>query len=1123
MIVDKSRVASLIPLKAHRKERVMLRIVRSGFASSGRERLYEEIKSITSRDERAILLVPEQQTVMAEGLLAKILPPSSALVFEVTNFTRLANVTFRSLGGISGEYCDSAKSALIMWRALTELAPVLRVTAGRKEINSGLVESSLRAIKEMQSFVISADELSSFADLDGVKIDERLAGKLSDLSKIYTLYKSLLSEKYSDSGDDAEAMLEKLASNSEFLSDTKIFIEGFTSFTEGQYRLIGMLSVRTDVTVMLTVTSAREEAFEFSELRAAKERLFHSARRYGAEIKLSKEEGYGKKTKESLSEICDLLWTTTKNFDNISLQNSDELRIFEAATPFDECGFVCEDIKRRVMEGASYSDFAIVARSVDKYAGILDTALARAEIPAFTSYRKDISEFEAIKLIYTAYAAIRGFAREDVITYAKCALSGISREECDELEMYVNKWQISGRRFTDDGVWSMNPLGYTTRRPEGTDEKLAKIHETRVKIIEPLVDFAEAGERAVTAKEQAEVLLSFLIKIDLEASLARRAETLLLAGESGLAEENLRLWGIICSCLDTIVTVLGDTPCDCESFLSQLKVVFSATDIAKIPAFADEVTVGSADMIRLYEKPHVYLIGVNAGQFPMSPSDNSYFSERDKMTLSALGLNMQPELEIKGARELYIFSRAFSYATESVTLSYSATDTRFKAIERAEVIDRITAITGGEVRAKKIADLPLTARIYTPKSALENIGSFGDDYGAVKAALSESGYAREVEISEGDITNSSAKLGESIIAGFRGDSFSLSQSKIDSYVSCPFGYFCKYIINLSEDESAEFDARSIGSFIHAILENFFRTVSESGKKARELTAEERTALTKEAAKKYIAELGDDVCGASKRTVIKIDRLCRAALPVIDGLCEEFTESEYEPRFFELSLSSRDPASPDPITIKSDKGNISIYGIIDRVDAYKKGEDVYLRVIDYKTGQKNFSPDDMAEGSNLQMFLYLKSLVESDKKQFREICGALDGGKLLPGGVIYVKTAIGDVRVDRPSDEDAERAVKEAQDREGMILDDEDSISAMSLRYTPVYSKRSPNKITDANRKYLYTEDGWNDIMKTVESSVIKVADGIRSGEIGAKPYHKKKDKSPCEYCEYKAICRKVEI
>ncbi len=1100
----------------------MLKIIRSGFSSSGREKIYEEIKELTSREERCILLVPEQQTVMAEGLLAKILPPSSALVFEVTNFTRLANTTFRALGGISGEYCDSAKKALIMWRALTELSPVLRVTAGRREINSGLVESSLRAVGEMQCLGISPEELSDSAELDGIKLDERLAGKLSDLSKIYTLYKSLLSEKYSDSGDDAEAMLEKLGANPAFLSDTKIFIEGFTSFTEGQYRLIGMLSSRTDVSVMLTIPSAREDAFEFSEIRAAKERLTRAARRHGAEIKLSKEEGYGKKTKESLSLICERLWTTSTHFDKISLQNGDDLRIFEAATPFEECGFVCEDIKRRIMAGASYSDFAIVARSLDRYAGILDTALSRAKIPAFTSYRKDIGEFEAIKLIYTAYSAARGFAREDVITYAKCALSGISREECDELEMYVNKWQISGRRFTDEGVWNMNPLGYTTRRPEGTDEKLAAIHSTRLKVIEPLSDFARASEGAKTAREQAEVLLSFLLKIDMESSLRKRAEALLAAGESALAEENMRLWGIICDCLDTIVSVLGDTPCDSESFLSQLKVVFAATDIAKIPAFADELTVGSADMIRLYEKPHVYLIGVNAGVFPMAPSDNSYFSERDKITLSSLGLNMQPELEIKGARELYIFSRAFSYATESVTLSYSATDTRFKAIERAEVIDRISSLTGGDVKAKKVSALTLAERLYSPECALEEMGSFGEEYEAVREALYESGYAREVEISEGDITNSSAKLGESIISGLHGSDLSLSQSKIDSYVGCPFGYFCKYMVKLSEDERAEFDAPSIGSFIHAILENFFRALSLDGRKTAELTANEKAALTREAAEKYISELGEDIFGASKRTKIKIERLCRAALPVVDGLCEEFAESAYEPRFFELALSTRDPESPDPINIKTDKGDINIYGIIDRVDAYKKGEDVYLRVIDYKTGQKDFSPEDMAEGSNLQMFLYLKALVESENKKFRESCGVGDGGRLLPGGVIYVKTAIGDVRVDRPSDEAADAAVKEAQVREGMLLDDEASISAMKLKYTPLYSKRSPDKITDGKRKYLYTEEGWGEIMETVEKSVVDVSDRMRSGEIGAKP-KRKKDKTPCEYCEYKAICRKVEI
>jgi len=38
----------------------MLRIVRSGFSSSGREKMYEEIKDIVSRAGKCILIVPEQ-------------------------------------------------------------------------------------------------------------------------------------------------------------------------------------------------------------------------------------------------------------------------------------------------------------------------------------------------------------------------------------------------------------------------------------------------------------------------------------------------------------------------------------------------------------------------------------------------------------------------------------------------------------------------------------------------------------------------------------------------------------------------------------------------------------------------------------------------------------------------------------------------------------------------------------------------------------------------------------------------------------------------------------------------------------------------------------------------------
>lgn len=1095
----------------------MLKIVRCGFSSSVRESFVEEISKLVIDGHRACLIVPEQQTLMAEAMMSAVLPPSSVLSFEVTNFTRLANTTFRSLGGLGGEYCDSVKKALIMWRTLTELSPTLALTAGRKEINSGLVESALSAVGQMQNLGISPADLADVAYGEAVLSDGRLSAKINDLAAIFSLYKSLLGEKYADTGDDAEAMIRKLGEYPSFLSDTTVYIEGFTSFTEPQYRLIAMLAARTDVILALTLPKGREDAFEFTEVADCQARLVSCARKIGADIKLARQEGFGSQRTEALGEICSLLWSTIKPNENISLQNKDDLRVFEANTPYDECAFICEDIKRRVMCGASYSDFAIVARSANTYRGILDTALADANIPAFTSNRRDINEFEAIKLIYTAYAVIRGFVREDVISYAKCALSGIDRSECDEFETYVNKWQISGRKFTDEAVWNMNPAGYTTRRDTSTDEKLVRIHNVRQRIVGPLVNFKEKVSSAITVREQAEVLLSFLVEIDMEGALKKRADTLRNLGESALAEENSMLWKHICNSLDTLVSVLGDAAADAEAFLSQLKVVFSATNIGRIPSCADQVIVGSADMLRLYSVKHIYLIGVNAGQFPATVNDRSYFSDRDRRKLASCGLAISPELDIRGARELYIFSRAFSYATESVTLSYSSGDTRYKAIACAEVIGRIALLTGDAVRPVRIDSLPLVDRLYTPAAALSQIGEAAEDYPAIKGALLGAGYDREVAVMEGDITNSTARIGNKIVAG--GRSLSLTQTRIDSYVSCPFGYFCKYVINLREDERAEFDARSIGSFIHAILENFFRTLNDQNRSSADLSDEERASLTRDAAKKYILQLGEDAVDASVRTRIKIDRLCRAALPVVDGLCEEFRQSAFEPRFFELSLSSYDNSTPDPVRLAADSGDVSIYGIIDRVDAYKKGKDVYLRVIDYKTGHKEFSPDDMAEGSNLQMFLYLKALVESENQSFRDSLGVGEGGRVIPAGVIYVKTSVRDVRVDVPDDALAESAVKSAQQREGMILDSDEVINAMTLKYTPLYSKRTPDKIPDNKRKFLYNEDGWSEIMKTVEGSVCKVADGIRSGNMDATP-KEHQGKLPCDYCEFKPICRR---
>jgi len=158
-----------------------------------------------------------------------------------------------------------------------------------------------------------------------------------------------------------------------------------------------------------------------------------------------------------------------------------------------------------------------------------------------------------------------------------------------------------------------------------------------------------------------------------------------------------------------------------------------------------------------------------------------------------------------------------------------------------------------------------------------------------------------------------------------------------------------------------------------------------------------------------------------------------------------------------------------------------------------------------------------------MFLYLKSLVESDSPAFRERLGLAEGERAIPAGVIYVKTSVSDVKVKTPDDEAALALAKSSITREGMVMDDERVIEAMNLRYTPLYSARTPTSIPESKRNLLYSEEGWEELMETVEKSLLSVADRMRSGDVSPIPKEDSRGKTRCESCHYKPICRSAVI
>lgn len=1093
----------------------MLDLIRGGFYSEPKHEIITRIRARLAKGEKALLIVPEQQTLLAEREMADLLPENAPLLFEVTNFSRLADIIFRIAGGVGVRYLDRVGRSLFMWRTLSELSPLLHDSKGASPAG-GDVARALGDLSELQGLSLTASDL--IAASEQVKDrDERLSQKLADLSLILATYRARLGEEYSDGGEDLAAALEKLSEMPDIFTDTDIFLDGFTSFTTPQLRLLALLLRRTRVTVSLLLPKREEDAFEYTELRDTAERLLSLAAHDGIERRLFKIDGSSTVNSDLLIELLPLLWKKSTDYKNIYLHSDGHLRIYKGKSPKETADFIAADIRKKIRLGARYSDFAVVARDATVYAGILDTALTEAGIPVFFSRKKDLCAAEATELIESAYAVLLGgYRREDVIRYAKCAFSGITRDEADELELYCETWQIHGKRFTDGIMWNMNPDGYTNRKDPSADALLRRLHSARERLLAPLTVFAEDIAGSHSVGEHAKALFRFLSSLSLEKELAARGQELLQAGETDAAEECARLFEILCSLLDTLVEILGDLTVDAGTFAALLRLLFSSVDIGHIPASLDEVTVGSADMLRSSVKKTVYLFGVNEGEFPATPAAISCFSDRERGLLSSLGYPLPPEDEIRCARELFFFSRALATASEEVVLLTNERDAAFAPLSPAEVIAHIESLTHGEIATVDIASLPLSERVEAPCAALLTLADTDPDADAVREALCRVGLGDAVRTADAPLLNSSLTLKAHTAASLYKKDLALTQSRIENYLSCPLSHFCEYVLHLGGDRRAAFDAMNIGSFLHAILESFFRSLQAEGKNAGDLPPEEKRERIRRGAEQYLADLRAGSSESPIREELLIERLIRSAFVIVEGLCDELRDCRFVPRFFELPIADKKEGLPAPIRIPCEDGTeVKLYGTIDRVDTYTNGEDVYVRVIDYKTGSKDFSPEDLAEGHNLQMFLYLRSITESEDPIFRRSIGVGENGRMIPAAVIYVHAKPTGNALTSPR-EDAHASVKKEQKRSGMLLSDEVSLAAMNPDYLPT----TRNKDGEFKKpELIYTEERWQRISSVLEDGVRQVVYRMKSGDISALPLKRKGNKSVCESCRFKPVCR----
>lgn len=1108
----------------------MITLITGEFGSGKTTAIAEAVRADVAAGRRAYLLVPEQQTVLTEAYMADLLPPSAPLYFEVTNFSRLSNTVFRRVGGLSYKYADAGTRTLLMWRTMAELLPLLHEPPDKGVPELGRVRKMTAAMGELSALGLSAAALERAAG----QLPEggHLRDKLNDLALLSTLYHALLRERYNDTGDDLTRLGDLLLSAGEdLLEGAHVYADGFISCTEQEYRILRGICRFSDLTFTLTLPEGCEEQLCYSETRETAMRLARMAEEAGVGF-VRRDCGENRRAASPrLRAVLQQLFADgaeqTESVCRV-LPDDGSLSLVSASDAFAAAEYIASDIARRVQEeGARYRDFAVVARHAENYAGLLDVAFENAAIPCFLSKKTDVGVYPAVKLMYTAYAVCTGGWRQsDVISYLKCGLSGVSPEDIDIFEQYTSRWKLSGRRITDEEPWTMHPDGYTPELTARDAQILRRAEEVRQRVLEQLLPLSESCARR-PIRRHAESLYDFLTALGVEDQLLSRAEAARMLQKEAEANELSRLFGKICEALDRLTEALPDMETDGETFAELLRLVLGETDMAHIPTALDQVTVGSADLLRIGEVRHIYLIGVNEGEFPAPAEESGLFSESDRRILGALGLPVKPDVVRRSARELFCFARAFAASQASVTVLCAENALGGGALLPAPVFLRLSGLTGQE--AIRTRELPPEKRFYRPGTALDYLGILsGSPAGrALARCFAERPEgARALEGLRIPLVDAVCRLRPETVRRLYGKGISLTQARMDQYRRCPFAYFCRYVLRLDPARRIEFGYADVGNLLHAVLERVFSSLSCGKTDWHALPMEQMRERTARILDEYITK----VCPASQqrtpRLLHQISQLRRAADLLVGELCEEFSQSEFTPALFELDLASPDPEAPGaPTFLLPDGTPVRLYGRIDRVDTWQNEGRTYLRVIDYKSGETKFSLDDIARGLHLQLLVYLFALWHPENPAFRErIAGT---GEILPAGVLYTGARVPEKLYDAPQTSetvlaDAHRSVY----RSGLLLADETVLRAMdrdlSGRYLPV-RLRADGSFYKASEKSLSTLERLGSLLGSLETAVCRLAGGLRAGDGTARPLSEGGNRHVCRYCDMKAVCRSARL
>lgn len=1092
-----------------------LRLILGGSGAGKTYELYHHIigESMKRPEKKFLVIVPEQFTMAAQKDFVEMHPQHGIMNIDILSFMRLACRIFEETAGEERQVLEDIGKTMILRKVMENKKNELGYFKGNLT-KPGFIDEMKSLLSELFLYSVGEEELLAMEE--AAKDKPQLSMKLKDVQLIYKGFQEYIQEKYITAEEILEVLYDVME-NSRLLANSVVCLDGFTGFTPSQYKVLEKLLKKAEDVYVTVAIDEREDITRLKE----DFRLFHlSKKTIGRLRKLSDKVG---------CEICDPVYPKTLHgqlyrfckepalgflernlfrpyFKEYS-EKQENICIRGLENPRAEVKYSLQRILHLVREeGFRYRDIAVVTGDLEGYGRLIEEEYKKCGIPYFMDNKREILKNPYCRLLSGLLELFsKGFDYESMFHCLRSGMLSIEADRLDKLENYVLALGVRGyERWNSPFTRSLKGM---------TEEELAALDETREEIIELLRPLWEKiSKRGRTVREYTEGLYQFGLSIHAYEKLLAYQRDFEEAGNLLAAKEYGQVYQQVCEIFEQAVELLGEEKVSLKEYRELLETGLSKAKVGLIPAGVDQIVVGDMERTRLKDIKALFFLGVNDGMVPKASGGGGILSDMERELLKESQVELAPTKRESIYTEQFYLYLNLTKAERYLYMTYAFCGNDGKERKPSYLIGKISRMFPDA--AKEPEDW-LEERLGADGGLtylLEGLALGGKIEDAEEERFWQGligWYLKNKKLKQNLITYIEAaltpaaesKISQAAAKALYGEENKGSVTRLEQYAACAFSHFISYGLKLRERQLFRLAAPDMGNIFHEALERFAGHLKEEGLSWEEVTEEMRESLTERCVEEAAIEYGNRIFESSSRNAYMLTRIKRIMKRTLKVLTEQLGAGSFVPSGYEVTFSEE------------------FYGRIDRLDLYEAENEVYVKIIDYKSGHKAFDIVDLSYGLQLQLVVYLHAAMEQAGRNYPD-------KQMVPAGIFYYN--LDDPIVDKDTRDKVERAILKELKMSGLVNGEKEILPLLDRQFAgeeglspSVKSQVVPvETLKDGSfskGSSVADTEGFERLIAYTEKLVQKLSQEIKEGTTRINPY-KLGDKCACDYCSYRAVC-----